>query len=89
MISTLNIRLEPREDRSVFRMVLALVGAVLTAMAVCSLLILWGGASPLEGWALMLRGSLGSAFALSETLTRATPLIFTGLAAATAFRAKL
>ncbi|MCG8564939.1 MAG: ABC transporter permease, partial [Desulfobacterales bacterium] len=46
-------------------------------------------ASPLDGWGLMVKGALGSAFALSETLTRATPLIFTGLAAAVAFRAKL
>ena len=83
------IRLEPRQDRSVLRIVIALVSAVIFAMAVCSLLILWGGASPLQGWLLMFKGSLGSTFALSETLTRATPLIFTGLAAATAFRAKL
>ena len=34
-------------------------------------------------------GAAGSHFALLETLTRATPLIFTGLAAAVAFRAKL
>jgi nucleoside ABC transporter membrane protein len=38
---------------------------------------------------LLLKGALGSTFALTETLTRATPLIFTGLAAAVAFRAKL
>ena len=36
-----------------------------------------------------LKGAAGSRFALIETLTRATPLIFTGLAAAVAFRAKL
>ena len=36
-----------------------------------------------------LKGAAGSQFALLETLTRATPLIFTGLAAAVAFRAKL
>lgn len=36
----------------------------------------------------MAQGVAGSAFALSETLTRATPLIFTGLAAALAFRAR-
>src|SRR3546814_4092326 len=33
--------------------------------------------------------SFGSVFAVTETLTRAAPLIFTGLAAAVAFRAKL
>ena len=38
---------------------------------------------------LMAQGAAGSVFALTETLTRATPLIFTGLAAAVAFRARL
>ena len=37
----------------------------------------------------MAQGAAGSLFALTETLTRATPLIFTGLAAAVAFRARL
>jgi ABC-type uncharacterized transport system permease subunit len=35
------------------------------------------------------KGGFGSRFALTETLTRATPLILTGLAAAVAFRARL
>ncbi len=37
----------------------------------------------------MAKGAAGSQFAFFETLTRATPLIFTGLAVAVAFRAKL
>ena len=37
----------------------------------------------------MIKGARGTQFAFLETLTRATPLIFTGLAAAVAFRAKL
>jgi len=37
----------------------------------------------------LVTGALGSWFAIAETLTRATPLIFTGLAAAVAFRARL
>ena len=36
----------------------------------------------------LIKGSLGSTFAITESLSRATPLIFTGLAAAVAFRAK-
>lgn len=83
------MRMEPRENVSVAVRALAPMVAVAAAMAVCSVLLLWGGASPLEGWALMLKGALGSRFAITETLTRATPLIFTGLAAAVAFRAKL
>ena len=37
----------------------------------------------------MFAGALGSGFAVNELLTRATPLILTGLAAAIAFRARL
>ena len=40
-------------------------------------------------YALLLEGGFGSRFAWTETLTRATPLILTGLAAAVAFRARL
>ncbi|MBU0973051.1 MAG: ABC transporter permease [Proteobacteria bacterium] len=83
------MRLELRENTSIPRLTAALFIAVGAAMAVCSVLIIWAGASPIEGWRLMIKGALGSKFALSETLTRATPLIFTGLAAAVAFRAKL
>jgi ABC-type uncharacterized transport system permease subunit len=83
------MRLELRENTSMVRLVAALFIAVGVSMAVCSVLIIWGGASPMEGWMLMIKGALGTRFAVSETLTRATPLIFTGLAAAVAFRAKL
>ena len=38
---------------------------------------------------LIFKGAFGSQFAALETLNRATPLIFTGLAVAVAFRAKL
>ena len=37
----------------------------------------------------MFAGGFGSRFAWSETLTRATPLMLTGLSAAVAFRARL
>ncbi|ADU61266.1 MAG: ABC transporter permease [Pseudodesulfovibrio sp.] len=83
------MRLEARESVSLAMRALAPVIAVGAAMLVCSALLVWGGASPVQGWALLLQGALGSKFAISETLTRATPLILTGLAAAVAFRAKL
>ena len=70
-----------------------LVGAPLLALAftlaVSSLLVAWAGAPVGQAYALLLQGGFGSRFALTETLTRATPLIFTGLAAAVAFRARL
>ena len=42
-----------------------------------------------QAFALLIEGAFGSRFAWSETLTRATPLILTGLSAAVAFRARL
>ena len=63
--------------------------AVLLSLVLCSLLIVWAGAPVLAAYAALLKGAFGSVFAISETLTRAAPLIFTGLAAAVAFRAKL
>jgi simple sugar transport system permease protein len=42
-----------------------------------------------RAYAQLLEGGFGSRLAITETLTRATPLILTGLAAAVAFRARL
>jgi simple sugar transport system permease protein len=83
------MRLEPRTQHSVARQILLPLAALAFAMIVCAVLVMVSGASPLQVFGLMLKGSLGSQFAVLETLTRATPLIFTGLAAAVAFRAKL
>ncbi len=64
---------------------LALGGTALLAMALAAI----AGGDPLLVVGLIAKGAAGSQFALLETLNRATPLIFTGLAVAVAFRAKL
>ena len=51
--------------------------------------MLWAGAPVGQTYALLLQGAYGSVFALSETLTRAIPLMLTGLAATVAFKARL
>lgn len=83
------MRLEPIAQPSLARRLgfpaLALVGT----MIVGSLLALIAGANPLLTLGLIVKGAFGTKFALLETLNRATPLIFTGLAVAVAFRAKL
>ena len=63
--------------------------AVAFTLAVAMLLVAWAGAPIRETYALLAAGAFGSRFAWSETLTRATPLILTGLSAAIAFRARL
>jgi simple sugar transport system permease protein len=70
-------------------MILYPLGAVAVTLVIASLLVMAAGASPLSVFGLVLKGAAGSQFALLETLTRATPLIFTGLAVAVAFRARL
>ena len=82
------MRFEPRERVSVLAAAAAPLAGVAVALLLCSVLILWTGESVLEAYWLLLKGAFGSKFAITETLSRATPLILTGLAAAVAFRAK-
>lgn len=83
------MRLEPKPAPSKLALLLYPAAAVAVTLVITSLLVLAAGASPLSVFALVWKGAAGSQFALMETLTRATPLIFTGLAVAVAFRAKL
>lgn len=64
--------------------------AVTSALAAIALLALAGlafGHSPRELLALMIRGSVGSRFALEGTLLKSVPLLLTGLSVVLAFRA--
>lgn len=63
--------------------------ALAATAALGSILALIAGAEPFGVLGLIAKGAFGSKFALLETLNRATPLIFTGLAVAVAFRARL
>lgn len=83
------MRLEPVANPSLARRLgppaLALAATVLFGMALARI----AGADPFAVLGLIVKGAAGSKFALLETLNRATPLIFTGLSVAVAFRAKL
>ncbi|HRY23033.1 MAG TPA: ABC transporter permease [Geminicoccaceae bacterium] len=83
------MRLEPRASTAPWLNVAAPLGAALLALLICALPLALAGADVPEAYRLMLAGSVGTRFALTETLTRAAPLILTGLAAAIAFRARL
>jgi simple sugar transport system permease protein len=86
------MHLEPREPltrrAALAAPLLATLGAVAFTLAACALLVAWAGAPVGRAYAALLDGGFGSRFALTETLTRATPLILTGLAAAVAFRSR-
>ena len=83
------MRLEKRQHSSAWALVLAPIGAVVFTLMVSALLVRWAGAPVAQTYALLLQGAYGSVFALSETLTRAIPLMLTGLAATVAFKARL
>jgi ABC-type uncharacterized transport system permease subunit len=82
------MRLERRDVPSRGAMLAAPLAAVAVTLAACALLVAWAGAPVGRTYALLFDGAFGSRFALAETLTRATPLMLTGLAAAVAFRAR-
>jgi ABC-type uncharacterized transport system permease subunit len=83
------MRLAKRTQTSRLALVLAPVCAIAFTLAISGLLVLWAGAPLGQTYALLFKGGFGSVFALSETLTRAIPLILTGLAATVAFKARL
>ena len=68
---------------------MAPVGALAFTLLISALLVLWAGAPVGRTYSLLLQGGFGSVFALSETLTRAIPLMLTGLAATVAFKSRL
>ncbi|SDM39590.1 ABC transporter permease [Polaromonas sp. JS666] len=83
------MRLEKRTETSKLALLLAPITAIAFTLLVSALLVLWAGAPLGQTYSLLFKGGFGSVFALSETLTRAIPLILTGLAATVAFKARL
>lgn len=83
------IRFETRARPTALVSAAAPLGAVAAALLLATIPLAAAGAPVGRAFALMAAGAAGSTFALTETLTRATPLILTGLAAAIAFRARL
>jgi len=65
------------------------IGAVMVALVISGLLIALIGGDPFAVGAHIVQSSLGNVGVLSDTLVKATPLIFTGLACALAFRMRL
>lgn len=83
------MRFERREHRPLALIILTPLLAVAAALALSGLLIAAAGAPVLEAYWRILIGAFGSRLSATETLTRATPLMLTGLAAAVAFRARV
>ncbi len=63
--------------------------AVIAALLVGAVIVYISGSSPFEAYKALFSGAFGSTYDFAQTLTRATPLIFTGLTVAFAFRCGL
>jgi simple sugar transport system permease protein len=83
------MRLVALPNPAPWRPYLSALAALGATAAFSALLLSFAHVRLLPAYALLFEDSLGSAFALSETLTRATPLILCGLSVAVSFRAKL
>ena len=83
------IRIEPRNTPSKAISLGLPVLSALIALLLAAVPLVLAGAPILAAYGEMFKGVFGSKFAFSEMLTRAPPLILTGLAAALAFRARL
>lgn len=60
--------------------------ATLAALGVGAVMLLALGASPLQSYAAMFQGALGSQNAIADTIVKATPLLLVGLGICIAFR---
>ena len=80
------ILFEKRLSRSRQAAVLVPVLSFVLALLFGGIILLLFGINPLEAYQVMIKGSLGSGYALSETLVKAIPLMLTGLGVSIAFR---
>lgn len=83
------IRFEKRKDTSKIFAYAAPFLSVILALVTAGILMLFAKVDPIKAYSGMLSESLGSFYALTETLVKATPLIFTGLGVSLAFRMKI
>jgi len=65
---------------------ISVAGVLLLSFLVGGLVLAIAGYNPFEAYAALAKGSFGSLDAVANTLAKATPLLFTGLAVAIAFR---
>lgn len=81
--------MEPKVRTFPWQEILIPLVAVVLALLIGSAFILFVGENPLTAYGILFKESFGSMRNLATTLQRATPLMFTGLAVAFAFRAGL
>jgi general nucleoside transport system permease protein len=83
------LRIIRRVSKDSFHEIIISVFAIFLALVFSAVFIWIMGKSPLEAYWAMFEGAFGSIRALTNTLSKSIPLIFTGLAVALAFRCGL
>jgi simple sugar transport system permease protein len=81
-----NIKFERRINQSRGAIFIVPIISLILALAFGAILLLAFGINPLEAFRVMVTGSLGSQYALTETLVKSIPLMLTGLSVSIAFR---
>lgn len=84
----IRLRLEQRERTPAWLGLALPIAAILATLVLCSGLIALAGADVLAAYGELFFSAVSSRFNLVETVVKAAPLVFTGLAVAVAFRAK-
>lgn len=83
------LQFEPRTDQPRWLGLAVSSGAVLVALILGGIILLFVGGDPFRAYSFMIKASFGNLGVFSDTLTKATPLILTGTACAIAFRMRL
>ena len=81
-------RLERRSETPVWMQIVLPILAVVLALVICSALVAMAGAPVLEAYSFLFLSTFQTLYDVQDTLVKASPLIWTGLAVAVAFRAK-
>lgn len=84
----IRLRLERRSDTPAWMQIVLPILAVLLALVICSALVALAGAPVLDAYGTLFLSTFQTLYDVQDTLVKASPLIWTGLAVAVAFRAK-
>ena len=86
----IKVQIEPRmEQPSRWFPFMVSLGALIIALVISGLLISFAGGDPFRTYAHIARASFGNIGVISDTIVKATPILFTGLACSIAFRMRL
>jgi simple sugar transport system permease protein len=83
------VLLEPRLEQPRWLSLTISIGAIILGLLFGAIVFLIVGLDPIRAYSFMFSASFGSIGVISDTLTKATPLILTGLAATIAFKMRL